>query len=315
MRVLITGAMGNLGGFAVPELLARGVCVRSFDVPSKPNLGQARRYGTSVEFFWGDVRNAAQVERATQEVDVVVHLAGIIPPLAHERPDLAEAVNVGGTRHVYDAALAQSVPPKVLLASSFDVFGPTTHLEPPRIVSDPLVASDNYSEHKIQAERALQATSLTWAVYRLADMPVLGPRTPHPMMFDIPLNTRMEVLHPSDAAVAIAEGIVSGAIWNEVWLIGGAPACQVTYEQYLTKLLGAMGLPMLPAAAFGTRPYCTDWLDTRASQELLHYQQHTFDAIVAEISKNAGLLRYLAAAVAPLAGRRLLRMSSYYRAG
>ncbi len=129
MRVLITGAMGNLGGFAVPELLARGVCVRSFDVPSKPNLGQARRYGTSVEFFWGDVRNAAQVERATQEVDVVVHLAGIIPPLAHERPDLAEAVNVGGTRHVYDAALAQSVPPKVLLASSFDVFGPTTHLE------------------------------------------------------------------------------------------------------------------------------------------------------------------------------------------
>src|SRR5579859_7082973 len=52
------------------------------------------------------------------------------------------------------------------------------------------------------------------------------------------------------------------------------------------KMLGAMGIGTLPEAAFSTKPYCTDWLDTEASQKLLKYQRYTFDDIIAD-RKNA----------------------------
>jgi nucleoside-diphosphate-sugar epimerase len=245
-------------------------------------------------------------------MEVVVHLASIIPPPAHDHPELAEAVNVGGTRTLLAEALRQPVPPYLLFASTLDVFGPTTHLPPPRTLADPLVPTDNYSQHKIQCEHEVQSARIPWAIFRFADMPVLGNRPAHPMMFDIPLETRIEVLHPVDAALAIATGISTGDIWGQMWLIGGGVSCQMTYRTYLSRLLGALGLPMLPDAAFGNTPYCTDWLDTTASEAALHYQRHTFDEIVTDVARGVGPARYFVPLVRPLVTRRLLRLSPYY---
>ena len=314
MHVLVTGGMGNLGRATMRELLRRGCGVRCLDLPTPRNRRRARALPRAVEVRWGDIRTAADVEAAVRDCDVVVHLAGIIPPLANERPNLAEAANVGGSRNVFSAAARQGRPPRVLLASSLDVFGPTGHLRPPRVVTDPLVPTDNYSRHKIQSEGELRASGLPWAIYRFAVMPVLGPNPPHPVMFDIPLETRMELLHVEDAALAVAAGVTGGGIWNRIWLIGGGPSCQVTYERYLRAMLAAVGLPMLPQQAFGARPYCTDWLDTRASQELLRFQRHSFEELVAEVARHAGVARLLAPVVAPLVMRRLLAMSPHHRA-
>jgi hypothetical protein len=133
------------------------------------------------------------------------------------------------------------------------------------------------------------------------------------MMFDIPLDTRIEVVHPADAALAIATGVSTGTIWGSTWLIGGGATCQLTYRTYLTRLLGALGIPMLPDSAFGSRPYCTDWLDTVASEAALHYQRHTFDDIVADVAQELGPARLVAPLVHHFVTRRLLRLSPYYR--
>jgi nucleoside-diphosphate-sugar epimerase len=180
-------------------------------------------------------------------------------------------------------------------------------------VEDPLVPSDNYSQHKILGEQLVRAAGIPWAIFRFADMPVLGNRPPHPMMFDIPLDTRIEVVHPADAARAVTTGISTGNIWGKIWLIGGGPTCQLTYRTYLTRLLGALGIPMLPDRAFGSQPYCTDWLDTAASEAALHYQRHTFDEIVADVARGVGPTRLLVPLVRPFVTRSLLRLSPYYR--
>jgi UDP-glucose 4-epimerase len=312
MRILVTGGLGNLGTYTLQELVRQGFEVRSFDLPSSRNKRKARAMNRAIDWMWGDIRDWDKIANVLDGVEVVVHLASVIPPLAHDRPDVAEAVNVGGTRNLLIEAAQRNSPPRVLFASTFDVFGPTNHLSPPRTVTDPLIPTDNYSQHKIQCEQEIQTAGVPWAIFRFATMPILGIQPTHPIMFEIPLDTRIEVLHPADAARAICSGIRNGAIWGKIWLIGGGPACQITYRTYLSRLLGVLGIPMLPEAAFGSIPYCTDWLDTTESQAVLYYQHHTFDAIVADISRGVGNVRHLVPLVRPLIIWSILRQSRYF---
>jgi nucleoside-diphosphate-sugar epimerase len=267
-----------------------------------------------VETVWGDITNPDAVNRAVAGVDVVIHLAALIPPAADERPDEARATNVDGTANVIAACqAAQPVPPRLLFTSTFDVHGYTLDRPPPRHVDDPLVATNPYTAHKIECEAMIRESGLTWCVFRLADVPILGIRDPHPIMFEIGLDNRIETLHADDAGLAIANALDTPQVWGRVLFVGGGAACQLTYREYLTRLLGAMGVDPLPDNAFSTAVYATDWIDTEESQALLHYQRHTFDDIAEAIAASLGWKRRLASAASPLARAAILRLSPYYK--
>jgi len=53
MKVLVTGAFGNVGTYAVNELLRRGASVRCLDIPSRTSKRKARPYAHKVEIYWG----------------------------------------------------------------------------------------------------------------------------------------------------------------------------------------------------------------------------------------------------------------------
>jgi nucleoside-diphosphate-sugar epimerase len=136
MNVFVTGAFDNIGTSAVDELLRQGHRVRCLVRPSQRNRRRASRFGDRVEMCWGDIRQIAGVEAAVRDQDVMVHLAGILPRESVEVPQLARETNVDGTRNLLAAARGLSRPPRFLFASSFDVFGHTQHLPPPRRVGD-----------------------------------------------------------------------------------------------------------------------------------------------------------------------------------
>jgi nucleoside-diphosphate-sugar epimerase len=315
MRVLLTGATGNIGRSALQQMVDHGHHIRALVT----DLRSARRSlswalaSPQVELVVGDVRDQARMMDITRGQDAVVHLAYILPPQTDEQPELAKSVNLDGTRNLIDAALAQPTPPRFVFASSFDLYGDTTQLQPPRSVDDPIVATDLYTEHKIAGERMLQESGLTWCILRFADIPVMGYRSPHPIMYEIPLAQRFEVLHTLDAGLALNNVLDTPEAWNHIWLIGGGADCQVTYGEYLFALLRASGLSELPAAAFTTSPYCTDWLDTRESEALLHYQRHSFADIVAEVSQSSRLTRQLLVPFQPVARAFILRLSPYWK--
>ncbi len=313
MKVLLTGASGNIGSNTLPELLKQGHQVRCLVRPSKVNRRKMKQLADKVEIIWGDMRSQEDVRAAMEGQEVIIHLAYIIPPLCLEEPELARTVNVEGTRNLLEAAKALARPPKILFSSSLDLFGHTQDQEPPRKVTDPIFATDAYTEHKLTCETMLRESGLEWSIFRFADVPPLALRSPHPIMFEIPLNNRIEVIHPYDAALAIANGIRNPEIWGKIWLIGGGKGCQIYYRDYLGRMLEVMGLGTLPEEAFTHKPYCTDWLDTEASQHLLTYQHSTFDDIIADIAKIAGIRRYLALPVRFFAQKWLLSMSPYWK--
>lgn len=313
MKVLLTGPFGNIGSSALQQLIRQGHEVRCFARRSKHNEQKARLYESKIELAWGDIRRAEDVIAAVQDQEVIIHLAAVIPPAVDEDLATAQQVNLEGTRTILQAAADAVQPPKILFSSSFDVFGYTQDQPPPRRVSDPIQATDEYTKQKIACEEMVKASGLAWSIYRFSDVPPLAPRKPHPIMYRIPLKTRMEILHTHDAGLAIANGLHS-PIWGKILLLGGGKQCQIYYSEYVRRLMEAAGIGMLPEDAFGTEPFCSDWIDTEESQRLLAYQNHSFDDIVAElaqISAPKGVSKLLMPLLRPLVRSYILSLSPH----
>src|SRR5690242_11324822 len=114
MKVLLTGATGNIGSSTLLELLKQGHQVRCLFTPRKANRRKARQLAGRAEIIWGDVRNQEDVRAAVEDQEVIIHLAFVIPPRCLEEPELARAVNVEGTRNLIEATKKLAKLPKFL---------------------------------------------------------------------------------------------------------------------------------------------------------------------------------------------------------
>lgn len=117
MRTLITGATGTVGGAVVHELLAAGREVRA--LVRDPERARAI-LPAAVELVAGDVTDAASVARAVAGCDAVFHTAGLPEQWLRDARTFTR-VNVEGSRHVGEAALAAGVRAFVY-TSTIDVF-------------------------------------------------------------------------------------------------------------------------------------------------------------------------------------------------
>lgn len=318
MKVLLTGAFGNVGTSTLEELVKQGHSVRCFDLKTKANEKAARRFNGQIEVVWGDLRRPDDVAAAVRDQEVVIHLAFIIPKLSvtgvesESRPDWAREINVGGTQNLINAMKTLPAPPKLIFSSSLHVYGRTQHLTPPRTISDPVQPIEHYAHHKIKCEQMVKDSGLKWTILRFGAVLPLAIKL-DPGMFDVPLDNRMEYVHTRDVGLALANAVSSDQVWGKLLLIGGGPSCQLYYHEIVEKILGAMGLGTLPEEAFNTVPFATDWLDTTESQSLLNYQQRCLDDYVQEMAALLGYRRFLIKLFHPIVRQWLLSKSPYFR--
>jgi UDP-glucose 4-epimerase len=148
MRVVVTGATGNVGTSVLQALAA--------DPEVHEIVGIARRLprwqNPRTRWVAADVASD-DLGAAFAGADAVVHLAWLIQP-ARDYAEL-ERVNVEGSRRVFEAAAAAGVG-ALVHASSIGVYSPGPS-RPPVDESYPRdgVPSSFYSRHKAAAEKAL----------------------------------------------------------------------------------------------------------------------------------------------------------------
>ena len=152
MRIVVTGATGNVGSQLLPQLL---------EAPEVSSVvGLARRLPDApdprVEWHALDVAEDDLLPVLTG-ADVVVHLAWLLQP-AHD-PDEMRRVNLLGSRRVFDAVVDAGVP-ALVHASSIGAYSPAPK---DRRVDEQHptdgIATSTYSRHKAEAERMLDRLS------------------------------------------------------------------------------------------------------------------------------------------------------------
>jgi len=227
-------------------------------------------------------------------------------------------VNIEGTKNIIKAAVNMDVKPKLIFASSVSTFGPTMHLQPPRTADDPLNPTDTYTGTKVECEKIIRGSSLPWTILRFAAAPPveLGSDIDS-IIFEIPLDQRIEFVHSRDVGIACANAVEAETI-GKTLLIGGGKSSQMIQREFVSRIFESMGIGMLPDSAFrvATKPeeyYYTDWLDTEESQRLLQYQTRTFDDYIEEMKSQLGMMKYVAKLFKGQAQKRILKVSPYYK--
>lgn len=317
MKVLLTGAFGNVGLSTLKELIKRNHEIRVFDIKTKKNKRIAYKYKKDVEIFWGDIRNLKNVERAVSDRNVVVHVAAIIPPLADKKPKFAESVNVGGTANIVKAMENQPKKPKLIFTSSVAVYGDRlenpliTPEDPPNPNSD-----DEYAKQKIKCEILIKNSSLDWAIFRLTYIVSLNKLKMDPLMFEMPLDTCIEICDTKDVGLALTNAVESEEIWGEVMHIAGGDRCRISYREYLKEMLDIFGIGFeeLPEEAFRRgRGFHCGFMTTDKSQAFLNYQRYTLNDYFNAVNKKVAISRIFTMMFKPIAQKYLLNKSHYYK--
>lgn len=153
MRIVVTGASGNLGTAVLRRLTATGEHAVT-GIARRPPSGAP--FGPRVTWRSVDLTDAgaaSPLREAMEGADAVVHLAWGFQP--SHRLDYLEELGVGGTRRVIRAVVAAGVPHLVHM-SSVGAYSPKRD-DSPVDESWPTdgVPSSPYSRHKAAAERLL----------------------------------------------------------------------------------------------------------------------------------------------------------------
>lgn len=326
MKVLITGAFGNIGETIVKAFYDQGISVYLFDLPQKESKKKARLSKYASGITYGNICNPLEVKAAVKGMDVVVHMAAVIPPVSESKPELCMAVNVDGTANIVRAIEELGNKTKLLFMSSASVMGNTQDQKPPVKVTDHVKSSDNYTSSKIIAEELIEESTIGWSVFRLGG--VMNTSSLYSLKqieygFEVPYRARFEMVVDRDIATAAVNAVkimvTSSQIDSGTFFIGGGSknGWQIYNNEFMDQLLGSFGLlPLAKESYTPSTQFFVDWLDTEASQRVLNYQNTTVEEFHQILRKRMGLNKavcQVARLFAPMIRWFLHSRSPYYK--
>jgi nucleoside-diphosphate-sugar epimerase len=155
-RVLVTGGTGFIGRAIVEKCLRDGDTVRILDNNSRGAIQKLAHLSGKVDFIEGDIRDLKVVNRATKDIDRVIHLAYINgTEYFYSRPYDVLDVGIRGILNVLDSHKVNQFS-ELIVASTSETYQnaaiiPTPE-EVPLVIPDVLNPRYSYGGGKIATE-------------------------------------------------------------------------------------------------------------------------------------------------------------------
>jgi nucleoside-diphosphate-sugar epimerase len=290
LNVLLTGASGTVGSEVIKQLIKKeGIKLTVFDKKTARAVNLFSPYTNRMNVIYGDLCNNADIQKLPDNIDVAVHLAAIIPPVADEKPDLTYRVNVLGTKRIIDFLENKCPNAFLLYSSSVSVYGDRVS-NPEITINDPANPSegDFYGRTKTEAEELIKNSKLDWSIFRLAA--IMKNHKISKLMFHMPLSTSLEICTPTDTAKAFVEAIFLRKVLSKrLFNLGGGEKCRISYQKFLEKSFHLFGLGKLnfPPNTFAQRNFhCGLLMDGDELENILHFRNDTLETYFAETKRS-----------------------------
>jgi nucleoside-diphosphate-sugar epimerase len=156
--VLVTGAGGCIGSWALTLLADAGVPVTAMDLTEdkrRPRLLMAESELSQVPWLTGDIGDSDAVIKAVEKsgAKAIIHLAALQVPFCKADPIAGARVNVVGTVNVFEAARRFGIK-RVAYASSIAAHG----------VFDPKTMATLYGAYKFCNEQTARVYAQDWQI-------------------------------------------------------------------------------------------------------------------------------------------------------
>lgn len=329
-KIAITGATGVMGQATLRELAER---LDRFEIKllarrSRKNERKLKPYlrREGIETVWGDLTDYSDVERLVSDADIVLHIGGMVSPLADHYPEKALKTNVTAARNIVDVIKkmpASEQPALVYIGSVAQISDRAEPFHWAR-TGDPVMVSvfDYYGVSKVLAERIVAESGLRrWVSLRQSGIlhPGLFAKSSDPITFHVPLRGVLEWATAEDSGrlmANICEERVPDKFWNNFYNIGSGKSYRLTNYEFEKLILSAVGTPapekIFEPSWFATRNFHGCWyLDSDKLESRVPFRANVpvekyFDMMV---KKAPWWTRLAPLAPAPLVKRMMRRVA------
>lgn len=299
LKVLLTGATGAMGSEAMKALISHqdvlDLSIIALDNKNERKIGNGyRKLGVTV--LYGDLTDASFVKNAIQNVDLIIHMAAFVSPLADENPRLAYKINFGSCKNLVDAIVDNHQTDKIKLVFIGTVAETGDRMPPLEYgrTGDPIMPSvfDYYALSKCMAERYLMDSSLKYWV-SLRQTGIIGKKMSlirDPIIVHNPINNYLEYVSDRDSGTLIAniclneekKELNEDNFYRHVFNIGGGKNCIAnTYEMY-SGVFRSMGIKSMfqyiDPKVFALRNFHGQiYLDSDKLENLFHFRHDSIE--------------------------------------
>lgn len=291
-EVFITGGTGVMGFETLKEFCKypEEFTIRLLARPSKKNKKKLAPFISrqNVKVIWGDLMNQGDVTKGLGNAEYVLHMGGMVSPLADHFPEKTLTVNVGATQNVVNAIRNRKDSDNVKLVYIGSVAQTSMRHEPHHWgrTGDPVMPAvyDYYGISKIKAELIVAESGLkNWVSLRQSGIlhKNLIFKGSDPISFHVPLRGVLEWATVEDSArlmVGVCRESVPAAFWNKFYNIGSGQGFRLTNYEFEKLLMQSLGCPA-PEKCFETKWFATrnfhgEWyMDSDKLNEMVPFRE------------------------------------------
>jgi nucleoside-diphosphate-sugar epimerase len=243
-KVLLTGATGYVGSAVVTALVKEGYAVRALVRPLAQTESLER---LGVELFYGDLREPNTLAKATENIDIIVHLAAGVRGTSNFMLESC----IDGTKHLAEAARSSGVK-RVIYMSSMSVYD-YAKLQDGDVINEETFLEEyperrgTYSLAKRRAEdlalHHLAGNSPSWSILRPSVIIGKGNNVYSPAGVKIgnlliclsSAHKKLRLVHVEDVAAAVIELIKNDSTRNRVYVLSSQDSLPL--GEYIEKIL------------------------------------------------------------------------------
>lgn len=278
--VFLTGATGVMGFETLKEFAKRldRFNIRILARNSKKNRKKLKPFiqmdGIHVE--WGDLMNIDDIRKGLGDSEYLLHIGGIVSPLADHIPQKTMEVNVGAMQNIIDVVKNHDNKDKIKVVYIGSVAQTSNRMPPYHWgrTGDPILAAkfDYYGISKIKAERLISESGIKhWVSLRQTGILHKGliSKATDPISFHVPLNGVLEWSTLEDSAKLMINLCDSDnlpdSFWRNYYNIGSGKEFRLTNYEFEKFLMSALGCPPPEKAFernwFATRNFHGEWYE------------------------------------------------------